>query len=589
MADQIIVFATLLGALFLFITGYIRYDMVAMLALVVLTLLGIIPTENAFLGFANSAVVTVAAVLILSRSLENAGLVDIIGRWVAKVGSRPVLQVSALTGLVTFFSAFINNVGALALLMPVAIQLARRSKRSPSYLLMPMAFGSLLGGMTTLIGTPPNLIIANFRQQTVGEPFRMFDFSPVGVGVALGGVLFIALIGWRLVPSRRGQSSRESLFDISDYLSELIVTGKSDLVGLAIKDIPFKHDEMLIVALVRGETRFSAPSKYMTLRADDILIVRAGSEAISEMVKNHNLSLSGDKSLVERSLSTREVSLVEAVVTRYARAEKRTARDLSLRERFQTNLIALARRGQAFDCRLSDERFRTGDVLLLQMPYEGRSDILSDLGLLPLAERDIKMGKPQRLILTLCIFMVAIGLSALSIYPAAVAFSAAAVALILSGVIRVREAYASIDWSIIVLLGAMIPVGQALETTGGAAHIAELLLQLTGNISPPIILALVLLMTMFLSDVINNAAAAIVMAPVGIGLANGLGVSVDPFLLAIAIGASCAFLTPIGHQSNTLVMGPGGYYFSDYWRMGLLLELLILLISIPLLCFLWPF
>ncbi|MCB0197600.1 MAG: SLC13 family permease [Anaerolineae bacterium] len=589
MADQIIVFATLLGALFLFVTGFIRYDIVAMLALVVLTLLGIIPAEDAFLGFANPAVITVGAVLVLSRSLENAGVVDIIGRWVARVGSRPVLQVSALTGLVTCFSAFINNVGALALLMPVAIQLARRSKRSPSYLLMPMAFGSLLGGMTTLIGTPPNLIIADFRRQAMGEPFRMFDYSPVGVGVALVGVLFIVLIGWRLVPRRRGQASRESLFDISDYLSELIITNDSDLVGTAIKDIPFSHGEMLIVALIRGETRFSAPSKYMTLRADDILIVRAGSEAISDMVKNHNLRLSGDNDKVERSLSTQEISLVEAVVTRYARAEKRTARDLSLRDRYQTNLIALARRGQAFEGRLSDEQFRTGDVLLLQMPYEGRSDILSNLGLLPLAERDIKIGKPQRLILTLSIFTIAIVLSAFSIYPAAVAFSAAAIALILSNVIRIREAYASIDWSIIVLLGAMIPVGQALETTGGATRIAELLLQTTGDISPPIILGLVLLVTMFLSDVINNAAAAIVMAPVGIHLANGLGVSIDPFLLAIAIGASCAFLTPIGHQSNTLVMGPGGYYFSDYWRMGLLLELLILVVSVPLLCFFWPF
>ncbi|MCB0163039.1 MAG: SLC13 family permease [Anaerolineae bacterium] len=589
MADPLIVYATLLGALILFITGTIRYDLVALLALMLLTLAGIIPAEDAFLGFANPAVITVAAVLVLSRSLENAGLVDIIGGWVSRVGSSPTTQVSALTGLVTLLSAFINNVGALALLLPVAIRLARQSKRSPSYLLMPMAFGSLLGGMTTLIGTPPNLIIANFRRQAIGEPFQMFDFSPVGLGVALTGVLFIALIGWRLVPQRRGQSSREMLFHIDDYLSEFVIPEDSDLASSTIRDIPNNHGDFIIVAVLRGDARFSAPSKYLTLKAGDILIIRAGSEAIADFAKTHHLTLIGDKIPAEGALTTKEVGLVEAVVTRYARAERRTARDLSLRNRFQTNLLALARRGRAFEGRLNDERFRAGDVLLLQMPYEGRSDTLSALGLLPLADRDIKLGQPRRLIGTLSIFIIAIVLSALGIFPSAVAFMAAAVLLILSAVISLREAYASIDWSIIVLLGAMIPVGQALETTGGAAQIAELLLRTAGNLSPILILALVLFVTMCLSDVINNAAAAIVMAPVAINLANGLGVSVDPFLLGIAIGASCAFLTPIGHQSNTLVMGLGGYYFGDYWRMGLILELLVLLVSVLLLPVFWPF
>ncbi|MCA9837408.1 MAG: SLC13 family permease [Trueperaceae bacterium] len=588
-SSQVVVFGTLAGCLVLFITSFIRYDLVAMSALLFLTFWGIIPSEKSFSGFANPAVITVVAVLILSKALENAGLVSLIGSWVAKVGQRPMLQVAVLTSLVAFLSAFINNVGALALLMPVAIQLARKSKRSPSYLLMPMAFGSLLGGMTTLIGTPPNLIISDFRRQTGGTSFSMFDFSPVGLGIALLGIVFISLFGWRLVPKRQSGADKNNLFNIEDYLSEVIVPDDSEWVDQQLIQLMDKQDELLVLALLRGKSKFSAPSPYLTLKGGDILILRADSESLSQFVEQHKLVLSGDKELPQDTLNFDEVSVIEAVVTRFSPAEKRTARDLNLRTRFSSNLLAIARRGQTFQRRLSDEKLRVGDVLLLQMPHEARADILNSLGLLPLAERDLKLAKPRRLIFTLVIFIAALCLSAFGIFPSAVTFSGAALLLVLSPVISLREAYAAIDWSIVVLLGAMIPVGEALETTGGAQRIAEFLLASTSALSPTIILGLVLLMAMFLSDVINNAAAAIVMAPIGISLANGLGVSADAFLLAIAIGASCAFLTPIGHQSNTLVMGPGGYRFGDYWRMGLVLELLILLAAIPLLRFFWPF
>ena len=587
MLEQLVVFGVLGGALVLFVTGWLRYDLVALVALLVVALTGVIDRDEVFTGFANPAVVTVVAVLVLSRALENAGLVDVIGTLVARVGDRLLFQVAALTGLVTLLSAFINNVGALALLMPVAIQLARKSGRSPSYLLMPMAFGSLLGGMTTLIGTPPNLIIANFRRQATGEPFGMFDFTPVGLAVAVAGVSFIVLLGWRMVPRREGQRSRDELFEIGDYLSEVHVPESSIAIGKLLRELLNDQEEIVVVTLLRGTARLSAPSLYFQVREGDVLVLRGDSETLGAFADKYGLELIGDKALVDGSLSSEEVSLVEAVVTRYSPAERRTAKDLDLRRRFRANLLALARRGQALEGRLRDERFRAGDVLLLQMPSAAVSETLTSLGLLPLAERGVKLGGHRRLVLTLFIFATALLSAALGLLPSAVAFATAAVLMVLVGVLSLREAYASVDWPIVVLLGGMIPVGQALEATGGAASIAGALLGLGDAVSPVVMLTLVLIVTMFLSDIINNAAAAILMAPIGISVAQGLGVSVDAFLLAIAIGASCAFLTPVGHQSNTLVMGPGGYRFGDYWRMGLALELIIVLVAIPLLRLFW--
>ena len=587
MYEQSLVFATLGMTLVLFVTGSIRYDLVALLALLFLTVIGIIPAEEAFLGFGNPAVVTVAAVLVISRSLENAGLVAIIGEHVAKVGSNITAQVAALTLLVTVLSAFINNVGALALMMPVAIQLARKHERSPSFLLMPMAFGSLLGGMSTLIGTPPNLIISDFRRSVTGEPFSMFDFSYVGAIVAAAGLVFIALIGWRMVPRRRGHGSRRDLFKIEDYLSEVVIGEASPLIGNSIRDSFDDDSDIVIAGLVREKNRLGRLSTYVPLRADDVLIVRANPEALAKFIEDNKLTLSGEKA-TEEELASQETCLVEAVVNRYSKSEHRTAKGMRLAARYGVNLLAISRRGRPVEGRLGTARFQSGDILLLQMPEESLAETLGSLGLLPLAERSIKIGRPRRLLLALTVFAAALIASSFGWLPSAVSFSVAVLLLVMTSVIDIKEAYESVDWSIVILLGAMIPVGKSLETTGGAGLIADTLLSTAGGFSPAIILGLVLVTTMFLSDLINNAAAAIVMAPVSISIANGMEASIDPFLLATAIGASCAFLTPIGHQSNTIVMGPGGYRFGDYWKMGIVLELIIAAVSIPLLLYFWP-
>jgi di/tricarboxylate transporter len=587
--DQTIVFSTLAIALFLFAWGKVRHDIVALIALFLLVLAGIVPKDNAFTGFAHPAVVTVAAVLIISRALMNSGLIDVIASWVMKVGKKLIVQIFALTVVVAVASAFMNNVGALAILMPVALYIARKSGNAPSYILMPIAFGSLLGGMTTLIGTPPNIIIATFRGDELGTSFGMFDFSPVGIGVAVVGIAFISLIGWRTLPKRQGEPSPEDLFQIEDYITEVRVTKESKLKGQAVSEIQKLTDaDIRILGLIRNKRRIHAPDLDEELKTNDILILEADSDDLKTFVNNSGVKLVGGKQFRRDAIGSKDIAITEAVVTANSPLVGNTAASLSMRTRFGLNLLAIARQEKKLRQRIDNIKFKTGDVLLLQGRVNNINDAITSMGCLPLAERGMKIGVPRQIILAVGIFGIAIVSVVIRLLPVNIAFPLAALLLVIASVISVREIYTSVDWPVIILLGAMIPVGEALETTGGAALIAAQIMSIGTGFPVWAILAIVLVVTMFLSDLINNAATVVLMAPIGIGVAAGLNVSIDPFLMAIAVGGSCAFLTPIGHQSNTLVMGPGGYKFSDYWRMGLPLEILIVLVGVPLILYFWP-
>lgn len=574
----------------LFIWGKWRYDLVALFALLVVTIYGLIPPEIAFSGFGHPAVITVAAVLIVSQALFNSGMVDYLVRLLGKAGENQRVQLALLVLAVTVCSGFMNNIGALALFMPVAIKMARKGGYSPGLLLMPLAFGSLLGGLITQVGTPPNIIISIFRSETAAAaPFRMFDFLPVGAGVALAGVLFIILIGWRLIPARKGKLSKEELFEIDSYITELLVPKKSELTGKRMRDLENATDgDVVVVGHVRSEQRFAAPSPYRTFKEGDKLTVKANAEDLQELISVTGLKLVESGKLDAEQLSADEIILMEATITRNSVMEGRTARSLNLRSRYGVNLIGLARQGGRLRKSPDTVSFRVGDVLLLQGPQDTLYEVLPALGLLPLVERGLRVGQPRRVLLGLGIFATALVLAALNILPIQIAFTAAALAMAVTGLISLREIYDSVDWPVIVLLGAMIPVSLALEASGGAHLIADYVLLLSGSTATWVTLTVILVGTMFLSDLVNNAAAAVLMAPIAMNVAGGLGASTDPFLMAVAIGASCAFLTPIGHQSNTLVMGPGGYKFGDYWRMGLPLELIIVVVAIPLLLYFWP-
>ena len=589
--EQAIVLAVLVASLLLFMWGRWRYDLVALAALLAVTLCGLVPPDGAFAGFGHPAVITVAAVLVLSKGLFNSGAVDLLARWLSRLGDRPAVQLVALTTLVAVSSGFMNNVGALALMIPVAAWLARRSGYSPSWLLMPLAFGSLLGGMTTLIGTPPNIIIASFREQSGAEPFGMFDFLPVGGGVMLVGLATTWILAKWVMPEREAPRDNDKLFTIDEYLAEVRVPPKSKMVGRTIHDLEASVDDdadAAVVGLIRDGKKALVPSPYAVLQADDILLVEAAPDDLKTLLDTAGLQLAESQDDAHGLLKSDDVTVVEAVVSHNSRLIGTTAAAIDLRSRYAINLLAIARHGQQLRKQLSRIRFAIGDILLLQGREAQLSESLNRLGCLPLAERQLRVGKPRRVFLAAGIFLAGITATTIGLLPVQIALVSAALVMVLSNVVPLREAYEAIDWPILLLLGAMIPVGEAFETTGTAQLLADRISVVAGWGGPSAALSLLLVATMLLSNVINNAAAAVLMAPIAISIAQSLASSVDPFLMAVAVGASAAFLTPIGHQSNTLVMEPGGYRFNDYWRLGLPVSLAVVLAAIPLILWAWP-
>ncbi|MEZ5841179.1 MAG: SLC13 family permease [Hyphomicrobiales bacterium] len=610
--EQTAIIAILVGTMGMFLWGRWRHDMVALAALLAGVAAGVVPADEAFAGFGHPAVITVAAVLILSRALLNTGAVDAAADRFMPTRAGATVTIAALVGFVAALSAFMNNVGAFALVMPIALKTASRLEIAPSRMLMPIAFGSILGGMTTLIGTPPNLIVSAFRAKVAGDSgFAMFDFTPVGLAVALAGIAFVSLVGRALVPARQGAATGD--FDIGAYLTEVRVPDDSRIVDMALREIeaaPVDAD-FQIVGLVRNGVRLRTPSPVRKVRADDILVVEAAPDSLTTILSTFGLTLAEAKATPSKA-TEKEAEAKRAAPEGAAKAEAKpsapapnlelaelvvipgtalsglSATDISLRRRFGINLLAVSRQGTRSLSRLRSIRLQDGDVLLVQGVAEDIASFASTYGLVPLAERTLRLPDTRKMLTAVAIMVAAVIASASGFVPAAVAFAAAVLAVMATQVLPLRSIYTAIDWPVIVLLGALIPVAGAMATTGTAELIAGTLLDTVAKGHPVVALALVLVVTMTLSDFVNNAATAAVMCPIAIGTANGVGASPDAFLMAVAIGASCAFLTPIGHQNNTLILGPGGLKFGDYWRLGLPLELLVIAVSVPLLLVVWP-
>ena len=629
--DQITIFSIIILTFSLFIWGKWRYDIVSIIALCVLYIAdGVIGGKssnlitdpaNLFLGFGHPAVITVAAVLIISRALRNAGVVEVISRQIAPFSTYQTAHISSLSAVVSVFSAIMNNVGALALMLPVALKTSVKQKRSPSVILMPLAFASILGGMITMIGTPPNIIISTLRETQyaelkqeaindpssraadylhsqgldpntfIPEPFGMLDFSPVGGIIAFLGVLFVAIVGWRFIPkSSYKKPGSESLFSIDDYITEIRIPEGCKLIGQKVSGIEkFTDDRLSIISFISKDEKVSSLLPDYVIEEGDRFQIQADPVDLKLMMDEYGLKLI--KKMRDRIDRLKENNTIyrELLVSPDSPLVGRGRTYFRRRSSNSLTLMAIARQDSRIENRLGEVIFRVGDVLLVQGSIENLDDNISTLRLLPLAEREVQLGEFSKVGLSLFIFGGAIALSMLGILPTTLAFVAAILIYIFTGILPIREIYQQVDWPIIVLLGAMIPVSDALQSTGSTQLIAEFMVSLTSGLPSWAILVIIMVLTMCLSDIINNAATALIMAPICVGIAVSMGVSADPFLMAVAVGASCAFLTPIGHQCNALILGPGGYKFSDYWRMGLPLEILIVAIGSPLILYFWPF
>lgn len=570
----------------MFIWGRFRHDLVAGLSLSAAVVLGLVDPKDAFTGFSDPAVITVALVLVLSAAIRQSGLLDRVVSAASPLMTGPGMTIIILTGLTAFLSAFMNNVGALAIVMPAALAISEKEGRSPAIVLMPIAFGSLLGGLVTLIGTPPNLLISVVRQEAVGQPFAMFDFTPVGLIVAVAGIAYLA-VAWRLLPSdRRGAPLPEARFKIENYVTEAKIVKGSTLIGHSVGELE-RSDDVAVLTVIRGDVRRLTPWSAMVFQQGDVIVLEASSAALKRVVDRHTLELVGAKHTEDNLLTSEGFGISEVVVTRSSLLIGRSALDLNLR-RYGVNLLAISRRGERIVNRLKHVRFEQGDVLVLQGDLEQMSVTQEELGVLPLAERKIALGRPAQTMLPAAAMAAAVAASAFGILPVAISFLLAVVVLAMARSMPLGDMYAAVDWPVIVLLAALIPVTAALEKTGGTTLIAATLSQLAGSWSPMAALALFLVATLVITPFLNNAATVLLMGPIAAGYAKNTGLNVDPFLIAVAIGASCDFLTPFGHQSNTLVYGPGGYRFSDYARLGFPLTLLVITISVPAIAFVWP-
>ena len=627
--DQIAISCILIITFMLFVNGKWSYDIVALIYLCTLVLfdkiLGeeksnlVVDISDIFNGFAHPAVITVAAVLIISQAMKNSGVVDLLARQIKPLTKNKEMHISSMSGIIAVLSGFMNNVGALALMLPVTLKTAWEQKRSPSILLMPIAFASILGGMITMIGTPPNIIISSLRQEQqqlildqanksesgssiqsyvqeyfgsdfIPSAFALFDFTPVGGIIAIIGVLFIALLGWRMIPkSIQKEPKSQSLFSINEYVTEISIPNDSKLIGLSINEAnKITGDKLTIFRKINKENKAENVDLNIIINEFDSFLVMADPSSLKEIMDEYKIDLSKEVKDRMDLLKKEDSTFMEVVISPGSPLAGKTRTYLRRRSSNQLTLLAVARQGKPVHKRLGNMTFSVGDVLLIQSDETSLSNIITALDLLPLAKRTIEVGSITKAAFGTGVFLGAIALTMFNIFPTTISFILAILVYIFSGLLPLKDLYKSIDWPIIVLLGSMIPLSDALQNTGTTTLIANNVSYLTEGLPPWSVIALIMIITMCLSDIINNAATALIMGPISVGIAVSMGFSIDPFLMSVAIGASCAFLTPIRHQCNALILGPGGYRFGDYWRLGLPLEILIVIIGTPLILYFWP-
>ncbi len=584
---QILSVAVLIGMMGMLLWGRLRYDLVAVLALLAAVAAGLVKPDDAFSGFSDDIVIIVGSALVLSGAVQRSGVIEQLMRLLQKRVTRVRSQLLLLSASVGFGSALVKNIGALAMLMPAAFQMAKKSNSSPSVFLMPMAFASLLGGLITLIGTSPNIIVSRVREEMTGQPFGMFDYAPVGLGLTVIGLIFLRF-GYRLLPAdRRAAPTMGEALDIHDYATEAKIVAQSAAKDERVADFLDRHEQEVAITMFLRDGVRATPFPDTMLREGDILILGGTPDSLERVIARDKLDFVGTSEAPE-TVEGDEIGVIEAVVSAGSQLVGATAGSLMLRQRFGLNLIAVSRQGERIVRRMPNVVFRAGDVIVLQGPLGALPGTLNELGALPLAERELRLGSVRKGLLPVAVLAVAMAATATGAVPVTIAFFAAAAAVVLLGALPVREAYDHVEWPILIMLGALIPVSDTLRSTGVTELIGQWLSVTAAGLPPWGAVALIMAAAMAVTPFLNNAATVLVMAPIAATFAGDLGLRPEAFLMATAVGAGCDFLTPIGHQCNTLVMGPGGYRFSDYARLGAPLSGLVLIVGPPLILWVWP-
>ncbi len=574
---------TILGAtILMFALDKLRYDLVALLSLAAGLLAGLVPPEKAFHGFSDPVVVVVAAALVVSAGIERSGIIEHLMKPLSALKSPDAL-IATLVALVMVLSAFMKNIGALAIFIPLSIRLARAGGIPVSQILMPLSFASLLGGVMTLIGTSPNIIVSRVRMELTGKPFTMFDFTPVGLGICLAGIGFLTF-AWRVLPKDRQGSASGGNFRIEDYLAEVRIEAHSPLIGATVADLEqlFSGGAVTVAAIIRDHGHRYVPGGHWEFSESDVLVLEGDPMALKPLLDSAGLVLMGGG-----GLGGDDTTVMEAVVMPNSVLVGSSAVRSAMRRRHGIALLAISRGGRHMIERLRQTEFMAGDVLVVEGNGDAMPGTLAQLGCLPLGQKAMPSARKSAW-LPVGIAFAAMLSVALGVMQVAPAFFLAAVAMVLLRCLPLRDAYESVHWPIIILLGALIPISDAMKSTGASDLLAGWLALAASQVPAPMALGLVLLASMLLAPFLHHAATVLLMGPVAAGMAVKLGLAVDPFLMAVALGAASDFLTPIGHQCNTLVMGVGGYRFGDYWRLGLPLSTIVLVSGTLLILMFWP-
>lgn len=585
---QALLFAILGCAIACFASGRFRLDVVSLTALLAGLVLGVVPAKTAFSGFTSDVVVIIASALVVSAAIARSGAIEWAIRPIASRLTRPRSQVPVMTAATALLSMVTKNVGALAILMPVAMRMGRGEKSSPTSLLMPMSFISLLGGLVTLVGTSTNIIVSQVRQDTVGQPFHMFDFAPVGLALTGLGIVFLSF-GWRLLPRDRPvRADLGTVVAASSYSTEAKLADELPPDLRTVADLNLGEDGIKARGLILPDgTRLPALDDAELVPGASI-VIEGDDEALDLAFKRLPLSPERDKAAIEKAAPAEETRTIEAVVQPESPLIGQTAQRTRMQERYGVQLLGVGRNHQRITERLRDVRFRAGDLLVLRAGESALPDMLANLAILPLAERPVKIGDQRGRWLPVLILASAMALLALRVVPVATAFFGAAVMMVLVGALTMREAYGALEPEVLVLIGALTPISEAVRASGGTDLIVGLFVGELHGMMPILALGTMMVVSMGCSPFLHNAPTVLVLGPIAVGVAKGLGLAPDPFLMAVATGAGCDFLTPVGHQCNTLVMGPGGYRFGDYWKLGLPLSILVVAVGTALIAWVWP-
>jgi len=601
--DIALMLAILAVSVLLFIVDWLRVDVVALLVLLTLILTGLVTPTEAFSGFSSPAVVTVWAIFIVSGGLLHTGVANLVAdRLLQIAGTRIPRLTGLLMATVGLMSAVMNNVGATAVLMPSVVSMSRRVRVNASRLLLPLAFGSLLGGMTTLIGTPPNILVSDALRTAGLEPFSMFDFAPVGFTVLIMGVVYMVLIGRRLLPDRSPAERLAAaagpevdlvdLYRLGERLFRARIPHGSVLIGQTLAECGLRQDfELSVIGIERrGESRL-APAKDFVLRRGDVLLVEGMVDHLVWAEATGRLEVQPEVGVDDKDLQSGAIGVAEVLLSPHSRLVGKTLSDIQFREKYNLSVLAILRDGRPQRTGLAELPLRFGDTLLVQGPRANFRILQREPDYVVLGGIEEEPAiRARKAPLAAGLVLVMLGMVVAGWLPIMAAALLAGVLMVITGCLTMDEAYQSIEWRAVFLVAGMLPLGIAMENTGTAEYLARLMVDLVGDSGPLAILIGFYVMTNLLTQFISNAASTILIAPIAIGVARSVGSDPRTLLMAVAVAASAGFLTPVGHQANVLVMGPGGYRFRDYIKIGLPLDLLtlaVVIIVLPLV-FPWP-